>query len=374
MEHSIKRLPLHLPILIWQPISSEFWSPANSVALIYKAIQLLSKYIDDSTSVSIYLDAPHLLDENTLSELRYRSSQAEILILSGEIHDLDLRQFLLCFPFDPAGCIPNLLDLKILNYFYLTLLIDDFFCRFISDSEDLTRQGLQLAVAELLEDTESRRIFYSLLQVRESIMVSQIPFSPYPQYLHPSVVSHLQSLQQPKTFVDCGSTNGAEMQMLVRVNPAAFSEVVAFDPNGSIMMDSCCDIPVRLVQKAVMLKTGTYFIDGHSIGARVSMVKKKDTDIQISAVNIDDYVNMQKITDLSLIRMDIEGSEFDALIGAKHCISTFRPALIICLYHHPGDLFRLPLLVASIDQSYKFYIGHHNPSCFYETVMYCIPS
>ena len=104
------------------------------------------------------------------------------------------------------------------------------------------------------------------------------------------------------------------------------------------------------------------------------MVKKKDTDIQISAVNIDDYVNMQKITDLSLIRMDIEGSEFDALIGAKHCISTFRPALIICLYHHPSDLFRLPLLVASIDQSYKFYIGHHNPSCFYETVMYCIPS
>ena len=72
------------------------------------------------------------------------------------------------------------------------------------------------------------------------------------------------------------------------------------------------------------------------------------------------------------IKMDIEGAEKEAIIGAKNTISTYSPVLAISLYHKPQDLWELPLLINSMNSNYNMFLriyGHMG----LEIVLYCVP-
>lgn len=75
----------------------------------------------------------------------------------------------------------------------------------------------------------------------------------------------------------------------------------------------------------------------------------------------------------NLIKMDIEGAEYDALLGARKLIRTHLPGLAISLYHRPEHLWQLPLLVERIAPGkYKFMMRSHAQNSF-DLVLYAIP-
>jgi len=69
------------------------------------------------------------------------------------------------------------------------------------------------------------------------------------------------------------------------------------------------------------------------------------------------------------VKMDIEGSEYNAIIGAKETIYKNSPKLAISVYHRRNDLFTLPLLIHEIEPKYRLYLRHHSNS-FRETLLY----
>ncbi len=81
--------------------------------------------------------------------------------------------------------------------------------------------------------------------------------------------------------------------------------------------------------------------------------------------------NVEECRDATFIKMDIEGSEYEALIGAQNTIKKNRPKLAICIYHSDEDMLRLIELIANWDLGYKFYIRHHAQKIS-ETVLYAI--
>lgn len=44
----------------------------------------------------------------------------------------------------------------------------------------------------------------------------------------------------------------------------------------------------------------------------------------------------------TFIKMDIEGSEQEALKGCKRILKELKPKLALCVYHKPEDLFEIP--------------------------------
>lgn len=73
---------------------------------------------------------------------------------------------------------------------------------------------------------------------------------------------------------------------------------------------------------------------------------------------------------VTMIKMDIEGSEYAALKGAIRTIQTWKPKLAISIYHSGEDYYRLPLLVKEFVPEYKIAVRHHSKnSC--DTDMYC---
>lgn len=89
----------------------------------------------------------------------------------------------------------------------------------------------------------------------------------------------------------------------------------------------------------------------------------------VEVVRLDDIIPCgEKVT---FIKMDIEGAEYDALIGAKRIIKEQRPKLAISVYHKPKDIVEISRLILSYNKNYKLYLRHYSLSSF-ETVLYAI--
>jgi hypothetical protein len=77
-------------------------------------------------------------------------------------------------------------------------------------------------------------------------------------------------------------------------------------------------------------------------------------------------------TPSSYLKMDIEGAEYDALIGAQKAITRDRPVLAVCVYHTQNDIWRIPLLIHEMVPDYRFYLRLHEGDCW-QTVAYAVP-
>ena len=73
----------------------------------------------------------------------------------------------------------------------------------------------------------------------------------------------------------------------------------------------------------------------------------------------------------SYIKLDIEGSEKDALLGLKNTIKEAGPKLSICVYHFQSDFWEVPLLMHKLNPSYRLSIRNHEKmKTLLETVCY----
>ena len=89
---------------------------------------------------------------------------------------------------------------------------------------------------------------------------------------------------------------------------------------------------------------------------------------EIPADSVDNILGGRKIT---LLKMDIEGSEEKALIGAKETIRRYKPKLYICAYHRNSDMFLLPKKIHELCPEYKIHFAHHPYVPAWESNFYC---
>ena len=75
--------------------------------------------------------------------------------------------------------------------------------------------------------------------------------------------------------------------------------------------------------------------------------------------------------DRAFIKMDIEGAEKEAILGAKRLIKN-GSLLALSAYHKAEDIRELPETIIDINPDYNFYLRHYTDTVF-ETVLYAVP-
>jgi FkbM family methyltransferase len=184
----------------------------------------------------------------------------------------------------------------------------------------------------------------------------------------------LFQLRSDESFVDCGAYDGDSLRTFLQQSSGAFSRVVAFEPdpeNYRKLQDSVGQMPAPVRERIQLLDAATGDRRERvcmSIGGLSSSAVGAG-DFEIDCLPLDEVLHAPTPT---FIKMDIEGSEVATLRGAARILREQAPVLAVCLYHRQNDLWKIPLLIHSLNSSYSFHLRPHLLEGW-DLVLYAVP-
>jgi len=92
----------------------------------------------------------------------------------------------------------------------------------------------------------------------------------------------------------------------------------------------------------------------------------EDGEISVPLVSIDDTVGDRPV---SLLKLDVEGFELQALKGAKDTVRRNRPRMAVCAYHRVEDLLELPKWILDLNMDYRLRLRMYSNE-YLEIVLY----
>ncbi len=224
-------------------------------------------------------------------------------------------------------------------------------------------------VFSLFSDDASKLVFKNILNYRLSNHPKYLKkiLSNGKQYFEPQ----LYNVSRHDHFVDCGASTGDTIKNLMKVTAGEIQAYYAFEPSDDVF--PYLEITALSFKNIVLYKKGVYskdqrlsFDNNQQIGEQKI---SESGDSNIDVVCLDNALENKKVT---FIKMDIEGAEIDALLGAKNIIQEQQPVLAISVYHKFDDLWEIPLLIKSFETNYKYYLRHYTLNSS-ETVLYGVP-
>ena len=158
--------------------------------------------------------------------------------------------------------------------------------------------------------------------------------------------------EDDEVLVDCGAYNGDTIENFALFTQNSFKYIYAFEPNTenySILTELQKKYGrIELIRKGCWDKDEVLTFNPER--GPMSEISNEGT-ISIEVDKIDNYVLDRKVT---MIKMNIEGSEYKALLGGETTIKKNHPRMAISVYHRPEDLFCIPQLIHEFDNQYEF--------------------
>jgi len=246
-----------------------------------------------------------------------------------------------------------------------------------SQPEQLQKQGFNfylnqkeqiLSAFDLFGDEESEEVFQCFLQTHMQRKPTSIPMRPREEQYFPKDIDLAQGYSN---FISCGAYDGDTVRLLNKTH-GKVGNIVCFEAelaifnrlsgylqkNKSSLADNIIALPCAVYSHDVMMS----FTSATGLGSRISV----DGDSMVQCVALDHILPDFKP---SIISMDIEGAEPQALKGAEKMIRKYRPDLAICVYHAPNHLWDIPLYLHGLGLGYRFYLRNYT-SFAIETVLY----
>lgn len=86
---------------------------------------------------------------------------------------------------------------------------------------------------------------------------------------------------------------------------------------------------------------------------------------EVNSDTIDHVVQTLGLSRVDFIKMDIEGEELNALLGAQKTLMKYKPKLAISAYHDYDDFIKIPETIVKINPNYKvFVVNKISPMCY----------
>ena len=225
-----------------------------------------------------------------------------------------------------------------------------------------------------LSDAKSRIEFAAQIQWRCSLDYDCLPKAdpPAEMYYAPDLIF----LNEREVFADCGAFDGDSIRMFLESAHGRFRHIYAIEPdtkNFAALNKYLGSLAGDMAQRFSVLPFGlsdrdevVSFDANGTVGSRVVADAGSDS---IQCRRLDDILDGPSPT---LIKMDIEGAEPRAIVGAAATIRDSRPILAICAYHKCEHLWTLPVLIKNALPEYEIFLRRYAEECW-ETVYYAIP-
>lgn len=168
-------------------------------------------------------------------------------------------------------------------------------------------------------------------------------------------------------FVDGGCFDGLTAIDIQEATTKGVKKIYAYEPDV-VNLDKCKE-NLKELNNVILINAGVFSRCGevsfNSNAGESSSISECGTD-KIAVSTID-----KESPDATFIKMDIEGSELEALKGGTETIIRNKPKMAISIYHKPEDLLELPLYLKELVPEYKLYLRHYSMA-YMECVLFAV--
>jgi FkbM family methyltransferase len=179
-----------------------------------------------------------------------------------------------------------------------------------------------------------------------------------------------------EVFVDCGSYIGDTVADFVNEFNQSYRKIYTYDitaPTVAVMKKNLQKLNNIVYNvKGVADKKGELSLEGVNTPFHGNHLVEGNGINKVPIVKLDDDIQEA----ITFLKIDIEGLDKEAIIGAREQIVKNHPKMHIDTCHKLIDVFEVPLLINSIDPTYKFYLRLPNsiekPMMFAVTCIYAI--
>lgn len=266
-----------------------------------------------------------------------------------------------------------------------------------------------VATGDLFDDDFSRFTLFSLLNYRltaESTALARCAVGYNSGRYGYNTYNFNRSFfdfSEEEVFVDGGAFNGDSMENFVRAVGGRFRRIYCFEPAAD-QAEKCVqrirmlrgefpkDIMPRthVIQKGLWsgstrlsfnpslyaaeeaAQVGPWPLSGHlvesGLGANMYLPEVEQAGaMEVETTSIDESCD----DPVTFVKLEIEGSELEALTGARRTIASTRPRMALSIYHKPEDLLTLTGFVRDTGLGYRLSLRQHNSLVPDATVCYC---
>lgn len=213
-------------------------------------------------------------------------------------------------------------------------------------------------------DKESKKVLHDILLYRltadyqymkdYSVRIDQQYFEDFMEYNN-------------EIFVDAGGFIGDTSEEFIKRYPD-YNHIYFFEPSAKNIAEAkkClrgCN-SIDFIEYALSDSEGDLYFNDFGSSSAVT----KSGAHKVNVTTIDKYISGE----VSFIKMDLEGFELKALLGAENHIRKYYPKLAIAAYHDISDFWKINQLINSIRDDYEIYLRHYTEG-WSETIMYFKP-
>lgn len=219
----------------------------------------------------------------------------------------------------------------------------------------------------LMADDISKKVFENEIKFKLSGRLEYL-FNAFSE--KDEAFENILKLGDNESYLDLGAYRGDTIQEFLDKTNGQYSSIIALEPDIKTfrkLKDYAKGFPNTRLFNMGIWSDDTDLTFNSSLG-RGSSIKSNGTQ-KLAVTKVDTLYYAQKLT---YLKMDVEGSEYEAITGAKNTLKRDRPKLNIAAYHRSEDIFRLPVLIHSINPEYKIYLRQHPHIPAWDMNIYCV--
>lgn len=243
------------------------------------------------------------------------------------------------------------------------------------DDEVFTREFYdknQTAFEELyynLADDLSRRVFCDIINFKIS---GKIKYLTYNTSSRDELFENIIKPSDHENYVDVGAYNGDTIEEFLQYTNGQYSKITAVEPdikNFNKLLKRVGEKNIIVNAQNVAIWDCDTELTFAAKSGRNSRINEQG-EIKINARSLDSI--MHNSMGVTIVKYDVEGAEYNALLGSEQVITRDKPKLLVSAYHRNDDLIKLSKLILSYRSDYKVYLRHNQYIPAWETNLYFI--
>ena len=222
-----------------------------------------------------------------------------------------------------------------------------------------------------LKDYRSKKLLFAILKNWYTFASEDVKYAlenNYQQYCDLDIIKPTTE----EIMVDIGAYIGDSILSYINNYGFEYKKIIAYEitpESVELLKNNTKYYPnIEIRKKALLNEKKKVFINLNEESFSANQVVESGEEILDGTTLDEDLIETP-----TLIKMDIEGGEAKALLGAKEHIKEFSPKLLISVYHGYEDLWKIPRMIDEMNPNYTYYLRCYGTELFpTEIILYAI--